>query len=421
MTSKRAGVKGTVAANNRREELTLKELVAAHEKWRGRTTLNLLASENVTSPAVQHYLATDLGRRYTLPLHQSVEGEIVDNGYGGTRYTDEVEALAARVTARLLHAQHAIVRPLSGHIAAMAVLSSLLPRGARYMAVFPPDGGYDGYAPGFLPAVLGHQVLPLPLHGPTHRADPDELAAYIRREKPNAVLLGQSFFLFPYPMAPIAEAVHEVGGLLFYDASHVLGLVMGGRFQDPLGEGADVVYGSTHKSFFGPQGGVIATNREDLFLQMDGAMTWRTVDNAHWNRIAALGQALLETERAGSAYADAVIENSQALARGLDEEGVPVLGKDEGYTASHQVFLDVPSLKQRYGIGPTTFARRLESQDLIIDLVGRMGTAEATRIGMGPKEMRRAAALVRRGGLESANVRGEVRTLRARFRNLRFT
>jgi glycine hydroxymethyltransferase len=403
-----------------RFENELSRLVATHEKWRARTTLNMLASENITTDKVQRYLASDLGRRYTLPLEQDMHGETADNGYAGTRYTDEVEALASAAAARLLGAKYANVRPLSGHIAAMTVISALLPKGSRYMAVFPEDGGYDGYAPGYLPTVLGHEVLKIPLHGPTHRMDADEVAGIIRKERPEAVILGQSFVLFPYPLKPIAEAVHRSGGLLLYDASHVLGLVMGGKFQDPLGDGVDVVYGSTHKSFFGPQGGIFATNSKEHFHRIDSEMTWRTVDNAHWNRIAALGQALLEMERVGPRYAERVIDNSQALARSLDEEGIPVLGRDEGYTQSHQVFFDGPALKSRHGIGIPTLARKLEAQDIIIDLVGRIGTAEVSRIGLGRKEMRTCASLIRRAAIEGEDVRKEVHALRNRFKGIRF-
>jgi glycine hydroxymethyltransferase len=380
----------------------------------------MLASENITSDKVQRYLSSDLGRRYTLPLQQEMHGELVDNGYAGTRYTDEVEKLASNAAAHLLRAKYANVRPLSGHIAAMTVMASLLPKGSRYMAVFPDDGGYDGYAPGYLPSVLGHEVLPIPLHGPTHRMDVKETTSLIRNKKPEAVILGQSFVLFPYPLKPVAEAVHDVGGLLLYDASHVMGLVMGGKFQDPLGDGVDVVYGSTHKSLFGPQGGIFATNREDLFLKIDRDMTWRTVDNAHWNRIAALGQALLEMERVGPQYAKHVIDNSQVLARALDDEGVPVFGKDEGYTLSHQVFLDGLTLKSQQGIGIPSFARRLEAQDIIVDLVGRIGTAEVTRIGLGRKEMRTCASLIRRAAFDKEDVVREVHALRRRFKGLRY-
>jgi glycine hydroxymethyltransferase len=403
------------------DEALLKRLVSEHERWRARTALNLLASENLSSPAVQRYLASDLGRRYTLPQHQEVHGELVDNGYAGTRYTDKVEELASRAAARLLHAKFASVRPLSGHIAAMCVLQPVLPQGSRYMAVFPGNGGYDGYAPGYLPDVLGHKVLPFPIRGPTHRVNVEEAVGYIKHERPDAVILGQSFVLFPYPLRPIAEAVHEGGGLVLYDASHVMGLIMGGRFQDPLGEGADIVYGSTHKSLFGPQGGLIATNREDLFTKIDSTITWRTLDNAHWNRIAALGQALLEIERVGPEYAKQVVGNSKALAKALDGEEIPVFGRDEGYTESHQIFLDGAALKEKHGIGPSTLARRLEGEDLIIDLVGRVGTAEATRLGLVEADMPQVASLMRRAGIGKEKVRGEVHALRKRFKTMRFT
>lgn len=392
----------------------------AHERWRAHDCLNLLASENLTSPTVQAYLSSDLGRRYTLPLHQELHGELVDNGYAGTKYTDQVEALAATAAARLLHAKFASVRPLSGHIASMCVLAPLLKPKARYLAVQPPDGGYDGYAPGYLPAVLGHQVLPLPLHGPTHRADPAEVAALLRREKPDAVVLGQSFVLFPYPLREIAEEAHRAGALVLYDASHVLGLVMGGQFQNPLPEGVDVVFGSTHKSLFGPQGGLLATSREDLFRQIDDAITWRVVDNVHWNRIAALGQALLEMERVGGSYAKTVVANAQALGKALDQEGFPLVGKEEGFTESHQLHFDGAELQRRQGVAPPGLARRLEEQDLVIDLVGRVGTAEATRLGLKPRDMPRVARLLREAGLERKDVRRQVHALRRRFRRPAF-
>jgi glycine hydroxymethyltransferase len=397
------------------EARRLRGLVLRHERWRARETINLLPSENFASPQVLRYLGTDLARRYTLPLDQILHGERVDNGYAGTRYADAIEDLASRTTARLLKGTHASVRPLSGHVAAMSVLATLLPRGSRYLAVQPADGGYDGYAPGFLPAVLGHQVLPLPLHGPTHRADPEEVANILRRDRPEAMVLGQSFVLFPYPLRPLVEAAHEVGALVLYDASHVLGLVMGGVFQAPLEDGVDVVFGSTHKSLFGPQGGLLATRREDLFRQIDDALIWRVLDNTHLNRIAGLAQALLEMERWGSEYAPQVVRNTQRLARALHERGFSMVGAEEGFTASHQAFFDAEELRARTGLGPAGLARRLENDGLILDLVGRVGAAEATRLGMKEPEMETLADLIQRSARGEPVIR-EVRTMRKRFR-----
>jgi glycine hydroxymethyltransferase len=402
------------------EEARLAGLVRAHDRWRGRDVFNLLASENAVSPTARRYLGSDLAGRYTLPITTEVDGETLDNSYTGTRYTDQIETLANAAAARLFRARFATTRPLSGHIAALSALVPLLPKGARILAVAPSEGGYDGYAPGFVPALFGYTVRPLPATGPGHRVEAAEAVDTIRREKPSAVVLGQSFFLFPYPLREIAEAAHGVGALVFYDASHVLGLIAGGAFQDPLREGADVVFGSTHKSFPGPQGGLLVTDREDLFSQLDPALVWRIFDNAHWNRIAALAQTLLELERCGTEYATTVVANAQHLGRALSERGLPIVAEAEGFTRSHQLHIDRPRLRAAAGVGAAALARRLERQRLLIDLVGRIGTAEAARLGLGPDDMPRLADLLVRGGLRGERVGAEVLAWRRTFRSLRF-
>jgi len=402
------------------EEARLARLVRAHDRWRGREVFNLLPSENALSPTARRYLGSDLAGRYTLPVAAPFEGEAIDNSYAGTRYTDEIEALANAAAARLFHGRFATTRPLSGHIAALSALAPLLPRGSKILAIDPGHGGYDGYAPGFIPAILGYSTRPIPAASPTGRLDAATVVEEIHRERPTAVVLGQSFFLFPYPLRAIADAAHEKDALVFYDASHVLGLIAGGRFQDPLREGADVLYGSTHKSFPGPQGGLLVTDREDLFQQIDPALVWRVFDNAHWNRIAALGRTLLELERFGAEYARTVIENAQALGRSLEGLGLPIVARDEGFTESHQIHLDRARLRSAHSVGPGALARRWESERLLADLVGRLGTAEVARLGLTPADMPRLADLLVRAGLRGERVRKEVLAWRREYRALRF-
>ena len=402
------------------EERRLAALVRSHDRWRGREVFNLLASENAVSPRARRYLASDLAGRYTLPITTEVAGETTDNSYTGTRYTDRIEALANAAAARVFRAKFATTRPLSGHIAALSALAPLLAPQSKILAIPPGEGGYDGYGPGFLPSLLGYTVRPLPADGPGHRVRAEAAVEAIRTERPNAVLLGQSFFLFPYPLREIAEAAHAVDALVFYDASHVLGLLAGGQFQDPLREGADVVYGSTHKSFPGPQGGLLYTDREDLFQQLDPALVWRAFDNAHWHRIASLAQTLLELERCGADYASTVVDNARALGRSLHDLGLPLVAPDEGFTRSHQLHIDRTELAARHGIGPGALARRLERQRLLIDLVARIGTAEAARLGLTPADMPRLADLLVRGGLRRERVGAEVLAWRRSFAGLRF-
>jgi glycine hydroxymethyltransferase len=402
------------------EELRLARLVRSHDRWRGREVFNLLASENAVSPKARRYLASDLAGRYTLPVEAEFDGEKIDNSYAGTRYTDQIERLADDAAKRVFRARFATTRPLSGHIAALSVLVPLLERGSRLLAIPPEDGGYDGYAPGYVPAMLGYEVLPLRADGPGHRLEAASAIRAIAATRPAAVLLGQSFFLFPYPLREVAAAAHDVGALVLYDASHVLGLLAGRQFQDPLAEGADVVFGSTHKSFPGPQGGLIVTDREELFRRIAPALVWRTFDNAHWNRIAGVAQTLLELERCGPEYATTVVANARALASALSTEGMPLVAASEGFTASHQVHLDRGRLRSELRLEAGALARRLEWQRLLIDLVGRIGTAEVSRLGLVPDDMARLAHLIAEAGLRGRNVSAEVRDWRRSFRGLRF-
>jgi glycine hydroxymethyltransferase len=401
-------------------ETELARLVRSHERWRSKSVFNLLPSENALSPTALRYLGSDLAGRYTLP-HEERAGEPGStNDYGGTRFTDAIERVGNEAAARLFHGRWATTRPLSGHIAAMAALVPLLPRGARLLAIPPEQGGYDGYAPGYLPATFGWTVRPLPASGPGSSVIVEEAIAEIRRERPNAVLLGQSLFLFPYPLAAIAEAAHAEGALVLYDASHVLGLIAGGQFQDPLREGADVLYGSTHKSFPGPQGGLLVTDREDLFRQIDPSLTWRVLDNAHWNRIAALAQTLLELERFGPAYATGVIGASRALGRSLEERGLRMVASGAGFTRSHQVHVDRAALRTDHGLSTAELARRWERDRLITDLIGRLGTAEVVRLGLTEPDMPRLAELLVRSGLRKERVASEVLKWRRSFPGLAF-
>ncbi len=399
----------------------LARLVRAHDRWRGRGVFNLLASENAISPAARRFLSSDLAGRYTLP-HAPRPGEPgTDNDYGGTRFTDQIERMANDAAARLFHGRFATTRPLSGHLAAMSALVPLLPRGGRLLAIPPEDGGYDGYAPGYLPAMFGWEGRPLPAKGPGASLTAEAAAEEIRRERPSIVLLGQSRFLFPYPLKEIAEAAHAQDALVLYDASHVLGLLAGGEFQDPLREGADVVYGSTHKSLPGPQGGLLVTDREDLFQQIDPALTWRVFDNAHWNRIAALGQTLLEMERHGPEYARTVVANSQALATELDRRGLPIVAKELGFSRSHQVHVDPDRLLSDHGLRPSELSYRWERQRLLTDRIGRIGTAEVTRLGLKPSDMPRMAEFLDRAGPKRERVGAEVLAWRRSYRSLAFT
>ncbi|MGB2581764.1 MAG: serine hydroxymethyltransferase [Thermoplasmata archaeon] len=386
----------------------------AQQKWRLEDSVNLLPSENVTSPQVRALLSSDFGHRYTLPVNAKYAGEYLENGYRGTKITTEIEQSSEELACEVFRSKHACVQPLSGHIAAMIAIVSATKRGDTMCAIPVEYGGYDGYGQAYLPDIFGLKACTLPFNPDTFTIQTDKAAAMIRKRNPKLVILGASFILFPYDMKPIREACERTGSTLMYDGSHVLGLIAGGEFQQPLKEGANVLYGSTHKSFFGPQGGLIVSDDRNADREIRKNLTWRIVDNIHWNRIAALGQALLETQRHGSRYAKQIIRNSKRLGRELSERGFPVMFEELGYTQSHQLLIDQKKLRKTYGSSMNDFSIKVEKSNLIIDSVGRLGTAEITRMGVKEKDLSELADLFM-DAAEGKNVRRRVKAFRERF------
>jgi len=385
------------------------DLVAKHEAWRS-TTLNLIPSENVTSPAVRAALGSDLGHRYTFRVDAYLHGHIIENAYRGTRWTEAVEERVEELLREVYGAEAATARPLSGHIAGVTAIAALVPKGGLVMALRPDDGGYDGYHPPHLPDVLGYTAMDLPWDADRFSVDATAAVDEIRGARPDAVILNQSFVLFPPELEPIDEACKEVGAHLLYDGSHTLGLVAGGHFQPDAVERSDLLFGSTHKTFFGPQGGLMVSRSAEMMKQVRASFTLTTQDNAHWNRIAALGVALEEMRVYGARYAYQVISNAKTLARALDEGGIPVRFADRDYTESHQMMLDTDAIEERTGMDAQDLAIRLESRDIIVDAMCRLGTSEMTRKGMKEGDMEVVAKLVIRAAADE-DVKGEVNDL----------
>jgi glycine hydroxymethyltransferase len=356
----------------------LNRTLESHEHWRRRQCLNLIASENVTSPAVRKILGSDLGHRYTAP----------DHFYMGCKFIDQAESIARELARDVFGSEWADVTPLSGHVADMTLISTFARRGDKILTVGTEYGGYFGTSEVGYPRLLGLVNLFFPFDKDQWNIDPEKTAELIANEAPRLVILGASYILFPHPVEQIAKACRETGTMLAYDGSHVLGLIAGGAFQQPLKEGARILVGSTHKSFFGPQGGMIAA------FKAEGERLKETIfpaimDNAHWNRIAALAQAFVEMKKFGRRYAAQVIRNSRALAEALDEQGIPVRCRDYGYTESHQLLLDMDRLKDAAQI-----PEKLEQANVIVDRGIRLGTSEITRRGMRERDMNDVAEIV---------------------------
>lgn len=388
------------------------EFTQRHEKWRSKDCINLIASENVTSEAVRQLLASDFGHRYTLPLNMDIHGVFVENAYRGTKYIDQVESYGEKLAQEVFGCRFSSLKPLSGHISSILMILSCCEKEETIMTIRPEDGGYDGYAPENVPQMLGLKCEYLPFDSTAGNIDYGLAAERMKEVSPSLVVVGASFFLFPYNLKALREACDDSGAKLGYDASHVLGLIAGGEFQQPFRDGVDVVIGSTHKSFFGPQGGIFLTDEEGLLREAERNFTWRLLDNAHWNRIAALTLALDEMKIFGKEYASQCLSNASALAKHLHESGIPVKHEKQGFTQSCQILLDDERMKSELGLSMNDIAIRLEESNIIVDAVGRIGVNEITRLNGNETHMKELASLIS-SCISGENVSKEIKAMRA--------
>jgi len=381
--------------------------VRKHEEWRGKQCLNLIPSENVMSPAVRGLLSSDLGHRYTAR----------DRFYMGTKFTDEIEQYGEKIAKEVFNAESADLRPLSGHIADLIFLASFAKPNDAFMCVSPEDGGYPGIWKNGLAGLFSLNTVPFPFSKCDMNVEVEKAKEAISSFKPKIMIFGASLITFPHPVKELVQVARENGAYVGFDGSHVMGLIACEQFQDPLREGASALFGSTHKTLFGPQGGMILADKDHGEIMKEKIFP-TFVDNAHWNRIAALTLALAEMKNFGKPYAEQVIRNSKTLARALYDYGFPVICKHLGFTQSHQVLLDYEDYKQG-----KLMAERLEHANIIVDCGVRIGTCEVTRRGMKEPEMLQIAELINRTILDKEkpeNIKREVAKFCAEFQKVQY-
>jgi len=269
--------------------------------------------------------------------------------------------------------------------------------------------------------------------------DVDLTEKLIRIVKPKVALFGRSVFLFPAPIKELRGALDEVGATVWYDGAHVLGLIAGGKFQDPLHEGADVMTGSTHKTLPGPQRGMILANpqgdeekRDKLWKKIQRGVFPGVLSNHHLHHMAALAVSLAEHIEFGRQYAEQIVRNAKTLAEELHTLGFKVLGEKNGFTESHTVLVDVVAQG-----GGRKVAVDLEKANIIVNYnllpyddpkkprnpSGiRLGVQELTRLGMKEGEMRHVAELIKKVAMDESidEVREEVKALKREFNTIRY-
>lgn len=402
----------------------VERLIQQQNEWRGKC-VNLIASENVLSRRARLCAGSDFAHRYA-------EGHPGERYYRGTIYIDEIERELKNSFKTLFGATHAEVRAVSGTNANEAVFSRVIEHNEVVMVNSTPGGGHISHHRRGSVGKFTKNIVDIPRTPDGYHLDVDKTKDLIRTIKPKLLVLGKSLFLFPEPVAQLADVCTQHKVTIVYDASHVLGLIAGKRFQDPLKEGAHLMTASTHKTFFGSQRGVILSNAEETF--------WRKIErgvfpgsssNHHLHTLAQLALCTYEMMEFGPQYAADVIANAQAFAAALDHFGFDVEAKAFGYTETHQVAVNV----KRFG-GGDKVSIQLEMNDIICNMNMlpheaptthnnpegiRLGVQEMTRFGMGKDEMRHIAELMKECLIDGKDVKEEVNRFRLAYQQVKYS
>jgi glycine/serine hydroxymethyltransferase len=434
--------------------LSLARRVEENNRWRQAESFNLIPSETTPSLLVKLCEISDPAGRYA--EHRTMKGEEV-YFYQGTDFIRDVEVETQKELGQFFGCSDVELRPISGQMANEVVFKGMVrflnrtrPEGqpARKMRLVMNNdltkGGHLSSQPmGALfnlvaenPKTGKENVLNFPVAKDNpYRPDLDKLAQLLAEHRPELIIFGKSMFIYPEPVAFVAGIVGEwpQRPVIMYDMAHVLGLY--GAFQEPLREGADIITGSTHKTFFGPQRGVIAGNfpkdspLRNFWADVKSRAFPGSTSNHHLGTLLGLLVAAYEMNAFKDDYQKQVRANAKAFARALKTGGLAVEGEQrDGFTETHQVLIRVRSH------GPAQeIARRLEKNNIVtnyqalpddetfLDSSGlRLGVQEMTRFGMVERDFDTLAGYIAEVVIRDRNVRDEVRKLRQGYLEMRF-
>jgi aminomethyltransferase len=425
-------------------------------RWRSTQCINLIPSEQSPSPIVRMLSIMDPVCRYAEHKRVKALEEADVFYYQGTDFISEVETLLVEELKQFLGCREVETRLISGQMANAAVFSALVDhinrtdrkreqrRIGRVMNNHIIKGGHLSAQPmGALrdfvardpqterPAVVNFPVC----EDNPYRMDVKACKALIEQYRPELIILGKSMVLHPEPVKEIRGCVDQLGlsTVIMYDMAHVLGLA-GPHFQEPFKEGAHIVTGSTHKTYFGTQRGIVAADYDptepvyEFWEAIERRSFPGSTSNHHLGTQLGLLMAAYEMNAFKAPYQQNVLANAKALAKALSDCGLEVAGDPAvGYTETHQVILNVG-----YAKGPE-IARRLEENDIIVNYQAapqeegftasgalRLGVSEMTRFGMTADDFSQVAQLMYDVIVKGKTVREAVVQLRERFLTLQY-
>lgn len=357
------------------------------ELVRQRQNIELIASENIVSPAVMAAMGTVLTNKYA-------EGYPAHRYYGGCAYVDQVEQIAIDRACKLFGAKFANVQPHSGAQANLAVYFALLEVGDTILGMDLAAGGHLTHGSPVNMSGKNYHFVPYGVNEEGY-LDYDALRQLAREVKPKMIVAGASAYPRAIKFDVLADIAHEVGAYLMVDMAHIAGLVAGGAHQSPVPY-ADVVTTTTHKTLRGPRGGLILTNNEDLAKKINKAVFPGTQGGPLEHVIAAKAVCFGEALRPEfKEYARKIVENAQVLADALTARGVKLVS---GGTDNHLMLIDLSdeectgkelehNLDEVY-ITANKNSVPGEKRSPFVTSGVRIGTPAVTTRGFGPEEMK---------------------------------
>jgi len=427
-----------------------------NHRWRQDECINLIPSEQTSSRATGLLSILDPSYRYA--EHKKMES-LYDHDvfyYQGTEFINNVENLLRAEIKKFLNCREAETRTISGQMANTAVYSALMDYKNRVNKKVDPErlgyvlnnhiirGGHLSAQPmGALhdyiaidPKTEKSALVNFPvLKENNYKVDLAETEKILEEYRPEFIIMGKSMILHKEPVREIRKIVSDmnIDTIIMYDMAHVLGLA-GPYFQEPFKEGVDIITGSTHKTFFGTQRGIIACDfsedelKHDLWDRIEARAFPGSVSNHHLGTMLGLLMATYEMNEFKDEYQKNVISNAKYFAKALSENGLDVAG-DPGisFTETHQVIVNVG-----YGHGPD-IATHLENNNIIVNYQAtpeeegftasgalRLGVSEMTRFGFGAEEFDLLAKIMAEAVIDKKDVGDEVKNLRSGYRKLKY-
>ena len=315
------------------------------EYRRQQENIELIASENITSPAVMAAVGSCLTNKYA-------EGYPGRRYYGGCEYVDEIERLAVDRARQLFGAEHANVQPHSGAQANLAAYAALLQPGDTLVGMDLSGGGHLTHGSSVNQSGKLYHAVSYGVDPQTGRIDYDQVEDIVKKNRPKLLVAGASAYPRALDFKAFADIAHRHGALLLVDMAHIAGLVAGGQHESPVPY-ADVVTTTTHKTLRGPRGGVILC-REEWAKKIDSAVFPGMQGGPLLHVIAGKAVCFREAMTAEfKEYARRVVENAAALAEAMRSEGFELVS---GGTDNHLVLVDLRS----HGVTGRALQERLD-------------------------------------------------------------